>query len=104
MMRRVPALRKQASAHAEMSDRAAALRVGIRTSAAGTIADASRATSRTARASEQVFRIIFKFRGNVRRDEQLNVRSIEEDWNEEVWTYLGCAWCDRCRGAVYCER
>jgi hypothetical protein len=50
MMRRVPALRKQAEpgeapAHAKISGRAAALRVGVSTPAASAVAGASRATS-----------------------------------------------------------
>src|SRR5262249_31301212 len=55
-------------------------------------------------ASEQAFRILFKFRGNVPCNLMFYLRSIEEDWNEEAWICYRRTWRDHHRGAVDCER
>src|SRR6185369_6625550 len=64
----------------------------------------SRTMTQRAHASEQAFRILLKFLGNVPCNLMFYPRSIEEDWNEEAWIRYRCTWCDHHRGAVDCER
>ena len=57
-----------------------------------------------ARASEQAFRILLKFRGNVRCDVMFYPRSIEEDGMKKFGYVIAALGATHHRGAVDCER
>jgi hypothetical protein len=59
-------------------------------------------TADATHACEQAFRILFEVRGNVHFNLMFYLRSIVEDWNEEVWIRYRCTWCTGHRGAVNC--